>query len=697
MIKPALPFIEQITQPFINAWNAASTWITTYGANVLAHLTRTDNPHQVTKAQVGLGDADNTSDANKPVSTAQQTALNLKLNTADYNKHFKGIYLTFAALVAANPTGEAGDYAQVNVVGAADVLNYNWDAEESVWIPNAVGGSGATNTDELPEGTTNLYFTVTRFLANLTYANVISALGFTPSTAPNNAQKNSDITKAEIEAKLIGEITTHTHPASGGTGDMVLADAQTVTGEKTFLNLKLGLRNAANTFTSFFTNANTAARTYTLPNKNITIAGTDDVALKQNLIAGTVNRILKNVGTNLFGDSRLWDTGTFLGIGTVNTPTKDITFGNQANREIGIEESLNTIKGRDLINRAGRTVNYVLNSIFNKLYLQSLDYRHVAPLNNGNLLVCALSNIYLYNFESNTLSFHSTSPYPMLAVNPTDNNIIYTSDTNSFTAYKIRISINNGITFSDIAGEIARAYFNIVVAQNGDVYATLRSSGDIYKRTGGVGNFVAMGFPSRTYQGLILLPSGDLYVSTSNDDVYKINAVAGTLTALGVGNANRTYGYYMGGDAYYQLGGGSSAIVKQIGLSGNFVASGLSNPSLFSFAVLPNNNVCYGANNDIYMQQNNGAGTADLDGGTYKAIAGTGKGTGKSRYEIWTGQKIASGTDMQIEILRTYVDENGYLVHLSTPIYADNAAALAGGLVVGTHYRTATGISMIVY
>lgn len=32
--------------------------------------------------------------------------------------------------------------------------------------------------------------------------------------APSNAQKNSDITKAEIEAKLTGEINTHTHPPS---------------------------------------------------------------------------------------------------------------------------------------------------------------------------------------------------------------------------------------------------------------------------------------------------------------------------------------------------------------------------------------------------------------------------------------------------------------------------------------------------
>lgn len=47
-----------------------------------AHTSSTDNPHVVTKAQVGLGNVDNTSDANKPVSTATQTALNLKANLA---------------------------------------------------------------------------------------------------------------------------------------------------------------------------------------------------------------------------------------------------------------------------------------------------------------------------------------------------------------------------------------------------------------------------------------------------------------------------------------------------------------------------------------------------------------------------------------------------------------------------------------
>lgn len=38
------------------------------------------NPHRVTKADVGLGNVDNTSDANKPVSAATQAALNNKAN-----------------------------------------------------------------------------------------------------------------------------------------------------------------------------------------------------------------------------------------------------------------------------------------------------------------------------------------------------------------------------------------------------------------------------------------------------------------------------------------------------------------------------------------------------------------------------------------------------------------------------------------
>lgn len=42
------------------------------------HIEDTNNPHNVNKTQVGLGNVDNTSDANKPISTATQSALDGK-------------------------------------------------------------------------------------------------------------------------------------------------------------------------------------------------------------------------------------------------------------------------------------------------------------------------------------------------------------------------------------------------------------------------------------------------------------------------------------------------------------------------------------------------------------------------------------------------------------------------------------------
>ena len=48
--------------------------------NLASHTSNTSNPHSVTKSQVGLGNVDNTSDLNKPVSTAQRAALDLKID-----------------------------------------------------------------------------------------------------------------------------------------------------------------------------------------------------------------------------------------------------------------------------------------------------------------------------------------------------------------------------------------------------------------------------------------------------------------------------------------------------------------------------------------------------------------------------------------------------------------------------------------
>ena len=53
--------------------------------NLNAHINNRTNPHIVTKEQIGLDQVDNTSDANKPISNATQTALNGKFSATDGN------------------------------------------------------------------------------------------------------------------------------------------------------------------------------------------------------------------------------------------------------------------------------------------------------------------------------------------------------------------------------------------------------------------------------------------------------------------------------------------------------------------------------------------------------------------------------------------------------------------------------------
>ena len=75
--------------------SSQETLSTTFGklskavADLIEHKGNTSNPHSVTKAQVGLGNCDNTSDINKPISTAQQTAINTVQSNLDAHKNNK--------------------------------------------------------------------------------------------------------------------------------------------------------------------------------------------------------------------------------------------------------------------------------------------------------------------------------------------------------------------------------------------------------------------------------------------------------------------------------------------------------------------------------------------------------------------------------------------------------------------------------
>jgi hypothetical protein len=89
---------------------------TTAQTNLTSHTSNTNNPHSTTKTQVGLGNVDNTSDANKPVSTATQTALNAK-----YDSSNPAGYVTSAGAATAAPVKSVAGRTGIITLTKSDV------------------------------------------------------------------------------------------------------------------------------------------------------------------------------------------------------------------------------------------------------------------------------------------------------------------------------------------------------------------------------------------------------------------------------------------------------------------------------------------------------------------------------------------------------------------------------------------------
>jgi hypothetical protein len=115
------------------------------------------------KADVGLGNADNTSDANKPISTAQQTALNLKSD--------KTTVTAGTALTTRNTTDadDAGVFTTASAVTAT--IHSGAKASFGFYVSGAgvvtvAGASGVTVTDKRTTGATNPVAAVVQIGAN---------------------------------------------------------------------------------------------------------------------------------------------------------------------------------------------------------------------------------------------------------------------------------------------------------------------------------------------------------------------------------------------------------------------------------------------------------------------------------------------------------------------------------------------------
>ena len=179
---------ESFTTALKNAYNNAVSWITTNGTNLINHLSNISNPHNVTKSQVGLSNVDNTSDVDKPISTATQNALDLKLDK-DTTAGVERAYII-------NADGSQGTKATSELVGTTKKT-------ENLFFQDAVGSTVKTITADQK----NMH--QSRFLAN---ASPFGQLGLTfgngiPETSGViNLSYLSDLTTPQITGDYVGKV-----------------------------------------------------------------------------------------------------------------------------------------------------------------------------------------------------------------------------------------------------------------------------------------------------------------------------------------------------------------------------------------------------------------------------------------------------------------------------------------------------------
>ena len=109
--KEAIVNVPTKTSNLINDSNFATK------PYVDTHIVNKSNPHNVTKSQIGLGNIDNTSDINKPISTATQIELNKKINKPTTNNTPDYV------LLADGSTTPKSDFGKVNSVNGINPDN----------------------------------------------------------------------------------------------------------------------------------------------------------------------------------------------------------------------------------------------------------------------------------------------------------------------------------------------------------------------------------------------------------------------------------------------------------------------------------------------------------------------------------------------------------------------------------------------
>ena len=126
--------------------------------NATSHIANLSNPHGVTKTQVGLSNVNNTSDASKPVSTAGQTALDLKANLsgASFTGNISASQFSGSVVGNASTATTLQTSRTIAGVGFNGSANINIPFSGLSSTPTTLTGYGITNAQSLNANLTSI-------------------------------------------------------------------------------------------------------------------------------------------------------------------------------------------------------------------------------------------------------------------------------------------------------------------------------------------------------------------------------------------------------------------------------------------------------------------------------------------------------------------------------------------------------------
>jgi hypothetical protein len=225
--QSAIDVIEDDLDTKLSITDAASTYVlktTTVNGHALSSNV------SITKSDVGLGNADNTSDINKPISAATQTALDSKQATLVSGTNIKTIE-SISMVGSGNVDLSKGDVGLSNVDNTSDAnkpvstatqtaLNLKYDASNPSSYVNQSGARSAISLTTTGSGGASTYNPSTGVLNVPQYAGTVSSVGITSTTltVTNSPITSSGNITVNIPARTASNVSRSLVTTTSSTG-----------------------------------------------------------------------------------------------------------------------------------------------------------------------------------------------------------------------------------------------------------------------------------------------------------------------------------------------------------------------------------------------------------------------------------------------------------------------------------------------